>query len=95
MATVPDASGNNRVVDQSLDDDFFAITPSDTVVLPVVTDGIHVAVSGDVTFYNRHNVLKKLTGAVAGWHPIRTNRIMATGTTATGISGMVNAGQRS
>ena len=93
MATVPDTSGNNRGVDQSLDDNFFAITPSDTTVLPQCTDGIYVAVQGDVAFYTRQGNLRVLTGAV-GWCPIRTRRVMATNTTATGISGIVNANQR-
>lgn len=69
----------------------FAVTPSDAADLSLVTRGIYVGTTGNlrallvgdsvpVTFVN-------LAGGVT--HPMRLRRVYATGTTATGLIGVL------
>jgi len=70
---------------------FVAVTPSDTELLkydgePSKTKGIYVAVSGDLTVKNDLDDTVIFTLAAAGAvYPIATDKILSTGTTATGI----------
>lgn len=64
--------------------DWAAVTPSDTVDLPMRPRALFVGQAGNV-------VCRSLSGSEvtfalsAGWHPMRPVRILATGTTATGL----------
>ncbi|MEQ1761568.1 MAG: hypothetical protein ABL984_00345 [Pyrinomonadaceae bacterium] len=64
----------------------FAITPSDSVDLATGTRAIYVGVAGNVAFMLLDGVSVTVALA-AGWHPIAPKRVLATGTTATGILG--------
>lgn len=63
-----------------------AVTPSDSADLAYVSRAFHVGTAGDVTVTTLSGEKVTITGATAGWHPIRVTRIWATGTTATGIT---------
>lgn len=63
------------------------ITPSDTVDLNFRCRVIWCGVAGDVTAQNPDGTTFTLKNVPAGqWVQMRTNRIMATNTTATGIT---------
>jgi len=63
-----------------------AITPSDTVDLPRVTDAILVGSTGNVAAVMQNNVAVTLTALAAGTVlPIAARRVNAAGTTATGL----------
>lgn len=65
----------------------FPITPSDSADLTTPCDGLLVTVAGNLVFRNTAGVSITITGAAAGQHiPIKTRRVMATGTTATVIA---------
>lgn len=60
-----------------------AVTPSDTVNLPGgETNYLYVGVTGNITCICNTNVVL-FSNLAVGYHPIRTTRINATGTTAT------------
>jgi len=71
---------------------FIAVTPSDTVTLvwnniEFATEYITVGVTGDVAVKDEVGTTVVLAGLVAGEvYPVETNLILATGTTATGIT---------
>ena len=71
----------------SLASKVYAVTPSDTVDLVTgATGGLYVGVSGAVSLITAGGttvVFTALTGGII--HPISVIRVMATGTTATGI----------
>lgn len=68
----------------------FAITPSDTADLPgITTGGIIVGVAGTVVITLAGGITVSFNLA-AGYFPIAAKRIWSTGTTATGISGLLN-----
>ena len=65
---------------------FREITPSDTVDLEFITRAILVEVAGDVAVLGRDDTSAVIVPLLAGWwYPMRVKRILATGTTATGI----------
>jgi hypothetical protein len=66
----------------------FEITPDDDVDLPTLPRAIVVGEAGTVavTFGNGTSVQLPLTAGVI--YPIRAQRVLATGTTATGITGL-------
>lgn len=65
----------------------FAITPSDTADIPATTAGVVVAVGGTLTVTTVGGSKAALT-VPAGLIPIIVTRVWATGTTATGITGL-------
>jgi hypothetical protein len=69
-------------------DDFYVVTPSDTVDLPIITRAITLAVGG-VVKCTKLNGLTETPTWPAGVIPVRVSRIWATGTTATGITALV------
>ena len=79
--------GRNRA-DTGCADDYFPIIPSDNTDLPTETREIIIAVDGNVK-------LRKISGEdvvlslPAGRFPFRAVRVFATGTTATGLTGVV------
>lgn len=63
-----------------------AVTPSDLADLAVVPRALFLGGAGDLTVTLKDDAAAvTLTGAAAGWHPIRARRVWATGTTATTI----------
>ena len=69
-------------------DDCFPITPADGTDLEVNTRALVIAAGGDVKFNTESGQTRTCTFP-AGVIPIRVSRVWSTGTTATGISGLV------
>lgn len=68
----------------------FAITPSDSTDLPETTRAINVAAAGNVAVRMMGQTTPVTLYVAAGIpFPIRVDRVLATGTTATGIVGLV------
>lgn len=67
-----------------------AITPSDTVDLPGLTEALWIGATGDIAVVMANNVMPVVIAAVpaGSWLPLTARRINATGTTATGIVGL-------
>lgn len=61
------------------------VLPSDTTDIAVTSRAIYVGGAGDLRVTLSEGDTVTLSAAGAGWHPIRVNRIWATGTTATSI----------
>ncbi|MGJ8543871.1 MAG: spike base protein, RCAP_Rcc01079 family [Sulfitobacter sp.] len=68
----------------------FDITADDAVDLPQVTRAVMVTGAGDVTALFKNGDTLSLAGLVPGViYPLRVMRVLATGTTATGLKGLV------
>ncbi len=67
-----------------------AITPSDSTNLSEgFTDGVYVGVTGDLVVHDANGTATTFANLAAGViHPIRTRRILSTGTTASSIVGL-------
>jgi len=64
-----------------------AVTPSDTVDLPVLTRGIYVGGAGDVVVVFKNDATATFTAVPAGTLlPVAARRINSTGTTATNLT---------
>lgn len=67
----------------------FDVTPDDGADLTTLPRALMVAVGGDVAVILKDGTSVTLPGLAAGvMYPVRTTRILATGTTATGIKGL-------
>lgn len=68
-------------------DGMVAVTPSDSKDLDFVVSGIEVEVTGDVAMVcaNGMSITRELTAGRI--YPVRVKKVLATGTTATGIYG--------
>ena len=63
-----------------------AVTPSDTADLPSgVTRAVHVGNAGTLAVLDTKGNTAILQSLDGQYHPVRVRRILATGTTATGI----------
>jgi len=69
-------------------EDCFPITPNDSNDLEVNTRALVIAVGGAVKFVTESGQTRTCTFP-AGVVPVRVSRVWSTGTTATGISGLV------
>lgn len=70
--------------------DAFAITPNDSADLVQVTRGLFVGAGGDVVIVTRAGTTATFTNIQGGAVlPLRVRRILATGTTASGIIGLI------
>ncbi len=68
----------------------FDVTPDDVTDLSKVTRGLMVATAGDVAVVLRSGETLTLPGLTPGAiYPVRVSRVLSTGTTATGIKGLV------
>lgn len=69
---------------------YFAVTPNDSTLLPFVTTGLFVGGAGDVSVVDPVTASPVVFKAVPAGSilPIRTARVLATGTTATFIVGL-------
>lgn len=62
------------------------VTPSDIDDLPNgLTRGLFVGVPGVLTVFDRHGGMAELVSGAGQYHPVRVKRVLATGTTASGI----------
>jgi len=66
----------------------FAITPSDAVDLAITPRSVLATGAGTVAWHNRDGEPQITTFAAGERVPIRARRILATGTTATGLEGL-------
>lgn len=66
---------------------FEPVVPTDSGVdnLSTVCRYLWVGVGGDLVCHNEKGVAVLLRNVFSGYHPIRTNQVVATGTTATDI----------
>ena len=69
--------------------DCFDVTPDDGQDLPRPVDGVNVATAGEVAFISALGNSRTVTVAAGIAFPMRMVRILATGTTAAGIRGLV------
>uniref|UniRef100_A0A6H1Z9M4 Uncharacterized protein n=1 Tax=viral metagenome TaxID=1070528 RepID=A0A6H1Z9M4_9ZZZZ len=94
MAIVADRGRDPRV-DQSLDNDRFTITPSDTVKLPAPIDGIIVGTGGVVRFKNPDGSTIDITFVAGGPYFVgQPTHVYSTGTTALELVGVVSKALR-
>jgi len=71
-------------------DDAFAITPSDGADLAQVVRALYIGGAGSISLVTRAGSTVAFTGLAAGTVlPVRAARVRATGTTATGLVGLV------
>lgn len=70
-------------------DNIFNITPNDGADLATFTRAINVAASGTVAVVTTAGVTGTVYVAAGVAFPVRARRVLATGTSATGIVGMV------
>ena len=69
---------------------FFAVTPSDVTNFPVRARALYVGGDGAVNVVGADGVAVQFSGLVAGTIlPVEALRVNATGTTATGVVGLV------
>ena len=68
----------------------FDITPDDGADIPTTTRAIMVSAGGDVAAVMKDGSSFTLPGLTPGViYPVRVVRVMATGTTATGVKGLI------
>jgi hypothetical protein len=68
----------------------FAITPDDSTDLSEVTRGIYAGTGGDLSVVLREGATLTFANVVGGTIlPVRAARVRATGTTASGLIGLV------
>jgi hypothetical protein len=68
---------------------FFAITPTNNVDIPLRPRALWVGVAGSITCRGDGGIDVLFSNLTVGWHPIGPVQIQATGTTASGIVGVV------
>lgn len=67
----------------------FAITPNDGADLATTTRGLYIGGTGDIKLTFSGGATVTLTNVAPGIWPFQAVRVFATGTTATGIVGLV------
>lgn len=67
----------------------FDVNPSDTTDLPEVTNALNVATPGTLRVTTLEGSITDISVAPGYAFPVRVTRVWATGTTATGIRGLV------
>lgn len=68
--------------------EFAAITPNNTTDIPIRPRALWVGVAGNINCIDQDGVTTLFSNMPVGWHPIGPVRILATGTTASGIVGV-------
>ena len=68
--------------------DMVPVTPSDSVDLANVAIGLYITVAGNVTFHNMDGVSRTITVPDNFYLICSVSRVLATGTTSTGIHAM-------
>ena len=69
--------------------DMLPVTPSDSVDLSGVAIGLYITVAGNVAFHNVDGVTRTIAVPANFYLICSVNRVLATGTTSTGIHAMV------
>ena len=69
---------------------FFAIAPSDSSNLATIPDAIYVAAAGDIAMRGSDAGTVTIKATANSILPFSPTRVLATGTTATGIVGLVS-----
>lgn len=70
--------------------DAFAIVPNDSTDLPEITRALYIGGGGDISLITKGGTQLTFSGANAGsLLPVRVARILATGTSATNIIGLI------
>lgn len=70
--------------------DAFAISPNDNADLPEITRALYIGGDGDIVLTTKGGTQITFTGVIASsFLPIRASRILATGTTAANIVGLI------
>lgn len=64
-----------------------AVTPNDSTVIPA-TRGLGIGVTGNLAVRMANGDLITFTAVVAGILPVQVNKVLSTGTTATGITAL-------
>ena len=86
---IDDPFRTERLTDATVPADrWFAITPSDSEDLAVKPRAIFVGTGGDLVLFGADGVSATFAVADGAMLPLSPHRVMATGTTATGIVGM-------
>lgn len=80
------ATGYKKSPDSS-SDDFSSVTPNDSTDIDE-TRYLYVGGTGNLVCHNQNGLPVTFSALPVGWHPIRTKRILSTGTTATAIVAM-------
>jgi hypothetical protein len=65
----------------------FAVTPDDSADLTHVTRAFYVGGGGDLRVVMADGATVTFAALAPGWHPVRVRRVLATGTSATLITG--------
>jgi hypothetical protein len=67
----------------------FAITPNDSTDLTTTARAIYVGTTGNLAVtLSGDSSSVTFTNVAAGYHPLRAKRVLATGTTASGLIGL-------
>jgi hypothetical protein len=74
--------------ENALYNDAAAVTTSDTVNLPRLTDAIKVGAAGTLAAVLQNDRVVTLTVTAGETLPLRVKRVNATGTTATGLTAL-------
>jgi hypothetical protein len=82
------ASQRNPIL-SGIASDIVPVTPSDTVDLAKVAFGLYVEGAGAVAFISASGASRVMNVTDFSYHPVGVVRVLATGTTATGISALV------
>lgn len=69
--------------------DYLPVTPDDAADLPDVAASLYVEGAGSVTFVSVKGQTRTVAVPEFGWIVCGVTRVLATGTTATGIHGVV------
>ena len=84
MPAIDDSRGKGTQL-ESPASNLALVVPDDDTDLPFVTRAIYVGEPGAVALVTLGGQTVTTPELAQGWHPIRAVRILATGTTATGI----------
>lgn len=85
---MPDSFDRRQVELHSPGREFAAITPNDSVDIPLRPRALWIGVAGNLSCIDSNGVTTTFSNLPVGWHPIGPVRIRATGTTASGIVGV-------
>ncbi|MFQ3251793.1 MAG: hypothetical protein ACI9U6_000067 [Loktanella salsilacus] len=67
----------------------FVVTPDDSADLTHVTRALYVGCGGDLRVVMADGATVTFAALAVGWHPVRVRRLLATGTSATLITGAI------
>lgn len=71
--------------------DMLPVTPDDTLDLPHMAAALYAEVGGDVTIVTRTGAQRTVAVADMAILPVQVTRVLASGTTATGLHALITA----